>query len=452
MPYNPASPGAPSRGWEKAFLLLTGVLSATILLKIGQIQYLELLYALQMVLLLGVFARQGFEARVFRSMLVFASLYGAFTVLALGLAAASLGQDFYLPSDLSALHRPLILALLRAAELLASLSIMLWLVHVFARNEAKLRLLMRVYFWTGVVSCLYSLLTLPLEAAGLGTFGTYSHLRWRGFFNEGGPFGLYLISLLLVAMAMRALRWERRSVLWFAIVLFTISLLGSRSKAAAVALFLLLAVNVLLLQSGKRRLITLVVFLVAVGGLGASVDLGKALQLYRVGAETYERLSRLHAKDTNVVQGRVAGLFIVPRMIEQHPLVGVGWGNYGLVRNAPEYRGASAWAEFADEPALGVLGQASEFGLPLTLLLLVCLFFPPAYLRSIHAPGYVLNLALLQPFVHLFGAQLNMTYPWVVTAMALGLGLAAERRRSQSVQLRPASFAMAAGPEPAGAH
>lgn len=443
---------ASARGWERLFLLLTAVLSSTILLKFGQIQYLELLYAVEVFFLLRAFTRQGFEFTLFRPMLTFSLLYTAFGLIGVLLAAATLGQDFYIPPFLPTLRLPLLMATVRAAELFASLFIMIWLVHVLARSEAKLRLFMRTYFWAGVASVFYSLLTLPLEVLGIGEVGTYSGYRWRGFFNEGGPFGLYLISLFLVALALRALRWERRWVLWTAMPLFAVALIGSRSKAAAVALFLLLAVNASLLQSGRRRLITVVLFLGTVGSLSAVVDLGRALHLYRMGAETYERLSRLHSHDANIVQGRVAGLFIAPRMIAQHPILGVGWGNYGLVRNAPEYRGISAWSDVPDEPALGVIGQASEFGVPLTVLLLVCLFFPVVYLRRLRAPGYVLNLALLQPFVHLFGAQLNVTYPWVVTAMALALGMAAQHRRSESVQLRPASLGVPRQPLPAGAH
>ena len=448
------TPHAESRlDWQRVFLLLTAVLSSTIVLKIGQVQYLELLYAVQLLLLLLAFARQRFETTIFRSMLVLGGMYAAFAGLALLLAGVSLRQDFYLPPKISVLKLPFVLALLRATELVASVGITLYLVHLFARSPAKLRLVMRVYFWAGVASALYSLLTLPLALLKIIDLGVYGYdLRWRGFFNEGGPYGLYLVSVLLVAMALRALGWERRRRLWLSLFFVCVALVGSRSKAAAIAFFLLLAVNALLLQSGRRRVVTAVVFVVVVGGLSAAIDLQAALRLYQVSGEAYERLSRRHVGDVNFVEGRIAGMFIVPRMITEHPLLGVGWGNYGVVRNAPEYRGASAWADLADDPGLGVFGQAAEFGIPLTLLLLVCLFYPVVYLRRLRAPSYVLNLALLQPFVHLFGAQLNLTYPWVTTAMALGLGIAAQRQRSEPVRLPAPALVLPPSPQPAGAH
>jgi hypothetical protein len=147
------------------------------------------------------------------------------------------------------------------------------------------------------------------------------------------------------------------------------------------------------------------------------------LRQYQATAAQYERLSHLHSNDASFVYGRVAGAFIVPRMIAAHPITGVGWGNYGILRNAPEYRGAAVFTEDADDPGLGIFGLAAEMGLPLLGGLLFLLFLPFFYLRHLRTPIWLSNLALVQPIVHLYGAQLNLTYPWIVTAFALGLGL-----------------------------
>ena len=68
------------------------------------------------------------------------------------------------------------------------------------------------------------------------------------------------------------------------------------------------------------------------------------------------------------------------------------------------------------------------------------------------APSYVLNLALLQPMVHLFGAQLNLTYPWVVTAMALGIGYGLERGRVPMVVASPEPLHLPRAAEALGAN
>jgi hypothetical protein len=99
------------------------------------------------------------------------------------------------------------------------------------------------------------------------------------------------------------------------------------------------------------------------------------------------------------------------------------------VRNAPEYRGAAVYTQDADDPGLGMYGLAAELGLPMLAFLIVLLLVPFLYLRRLQAPTWMANLALLQPLVHVFGAQLNLTYPWVTTAFALGLGLSYVRIR-----------------------
>jgi len=190
---------------------------------------------------------------------------------------------------------------------------------------------------------------------------------------------------------------------------------------AILAMFLL---NGFLSQSVGRRLAFVsgaVVFLVLISQV---VDLAEGIRIYQQAGEAYERASRLHPDDANFVYGRVAGAFLVPRMIEAHPVTGVGWGNYGIVRNAPEYRGASYWADINDDPGLGLFGTTAELGLPLTLYLIGCLFLPYVYLRRKKAPLFLTNLVLLQPVTHIFGAQLNLTYPWILTSFALGITFA----------------------------
>jgi hypothetical protein len=197
----------------------------------------------------------------------------------------------------------------------------------------------------------------------------------------------------------------------------------SYSKAGFLALITLFALNGLFARSLTQRLVILGSGLAIFIAITQIVDLPAVLRGYQASAAQYERLSHYHKEDANFVYGRIAGAYIVPRMIAAHPLTGIGWGNYGLLRNAPEYRGAAVFTEGADDPGLGMFGLAAEIGLPLLGGLLVVLFLPYIYLRSLKAPAWLSNLALVQPIVHLYGAQLNLTYPWVVTAFALGLGL-----------------------------
>ncbi len=409
-----------SARWQKLFILLSCCLASTILLKIGQIQYLELLYGVQMLVLFAAFTKSGWQITLLRPLGRLALLYGVFLLASLALSLAALQRDFYIPVGLNAFKLPVTISLVRAVELLASLTAVFYLVHVFARDERKAQFAMRVYFRAGILSAVYAIVSLPFALLKVANLGT-AQGRLRGFYNEGGPYGLYVLSLIFVGVSLHQLGAERKKILYAGFALLAIAFVGSQSKSAVAALVVIGILNLLLLRSIAQRLAIVGVVVVAIVAVSQVLDIARSLRVYRELSLAYERGSYQHKNDPNFVLGRVAGAFIVPRMIAEHPLTGVGWGNYGLVRNAPEYRGASAWVDLNDEPALGIAGLAAELGVPVTALLLLCLMYPAILLRRKGAPSHLINLALVQPVVHLCGAQLNLTYPWIVTAFALGL-------------------------------
>ncbi len=415
-------------GWQKAFLFLTALLASTIDLKIGAIQYLEFLYFGLIFVLLILFVEAGYRGAVYRIVFWMGMLYFFFSVAALALGIASLRFNFYFPDYVPPLKRPLIITLARIVELIASVGAMLYMAQIFGRDLAKVRFTMVVYFWTGVASGIFSILCIPLNASGHAIpgpilSGAYEAHRLRGFYNEGGPYGLYVISLLIIGYAIDRLGWISRQHVRLGMAFMSVIFVLSYSKAGFLALITLFALNGLFARSLTQRLVILGSGLAIFIAITQIVDLPAVLRGYQASAAQYERLSHYHKEDANFVYGRIAGAYIVPRMIAAHPLTGIGWGNYGLLRNAPEYRGAAVFTEGADDPGLGMFGLAAEIGLPLLGGLLVVLFLPYIYLRSLKAPAWLSNLALVQPIVHLYGAQLNLTYPWVVTAFALGLGL-----------------------------
>jgi O-antigen ligase len=424
--------------WTWLFLLLTGLLSSTILLKVAEIQYLELVYAFQLFLLFCLFVRNELKFRLFRPGVVLAVLYLIFMVAAFLLSLVALRNQFFYPPGLNLLNYPVWITLARSIELIIDAGIMIYLAQEFRRDRTTLVFTMRIYFWAGVVSALYSVLSYPLNVLHIRDLGTYDlDHRMRGFYNEGGPYGLYILSLLLVGLALYRLGWSRRNHLRAAFLLLLVVLVNSKSKAAISAAIAMMIVNTLMISGVKKRVAVLAVFLIAAAALSISVNLPEQLRNYQRSSAIYERMSNSQSNNGNVIGGRVAGAFIVPRMVAAHPVLGVGWGNYGLVRNNPLYRGASAWANGDDVPSLGLFGETAELGIPLTLFLLACLMFPYFYLRHIKAPLYVKNLALIQPVIHIFGGQLNLTYPWIVTAFALAIGFL-ERRSAPAPAAVPA--------------
>jgi hypothetical protein len=127
---------------------------------------------------------------------------------------------------------------------------------------------------------------------------------------------------------------------------------------------------------------------------------------------------------------------LAPRIIAAHPLVGVGWGNYGLVRDDPTYRQGTAFAIGNDAPGLGPIDYIVDLGIPLWIFLIWVELRPFYYLRRNQSNLLILNLALMQPLANIFGAHLNLTYPWVVGGFALGLGF----QQSQQNKIREATI------------
>ncbi len=418
--------GVARRPWLTAFLVLVATLASTIRLKVGPVQYLELIYFAQIFAVFVLFVRRNYHTGWLRPIVWIGGCYLFFCVAAIALAFYALRFHFAYPRDISSLNQPVVIAFVRSTELLLSVFAMLWLADLFRKDLPALRFTLRLYFWTGVLSALFSFLGWLLSLVGIGSFGVLlPEHRFFGFYNEGGPWGLYVLSLLLLGVVLHRLGWEPQRRLLFAMPLLLFGFVMSASKSAFVAAAVLLLFNSLFAGSQRSRITVVSILGIVLLIAAQTLNLSFVLQTLVRSADTYERISNLHSNDGNFVIGRIAGLFIVPRMVAAHPLSGVGWGNYGLLRNLPEYRGASAFTFENDQPALGLLGDAAEFGIPLDLFLLALLLLPFFYLRRLRSPVYLTNLALLQPLVHLFGGQLNLTYPWIATAFALGLAYSA---------------------------
>jgi len=408
---------------RRLFLFLASTLSSTILLKVAEIQFLEIIYCLQLGFLIALFPRRRFRTRLFRPAFVISALYGVFMVVTLISALAALQNDFYFPSQLSLLKEPVWITFSRIIELTVDVGAMVYLIQLFRTDIENLIFALRVYFWVGVAACVYSIVSFPLNVLYDLQLGTYVDVhRMRGFFNEGGPFGVYLISELLIAIVLYRQGWISRRSYGVGMVLVGVGAVGSQSKSALFAAGLMLLFNALMVKETGRRLAVLAGVAAILCVCAYLPAISEPLRAYVEKPADFEYYSNFVYSDPNYVYGRVAGAFIVPRMIAAHPYLGVGWGNYGIVRDSPQYRGGAAFADYDDAPGLGLLGTAAEVGIPATLFLIGILFYPYFYLRRIEAPLVIKNLALMQPIIHLFGGQLNLTHPWVITAFAFGLG------------------------------
>jgi hypothetical protein len=409
--------------WRRYLLVFfAATLSCTVILKVADIQYLEVIFALDFLLVLIALVSGGFKFRVFAPFLEIARAYGIFMVATFALSLVALQQDFSAP-HLTFLKSPVIVTIARIAEIFLDAFYTLYLASLFREDEALCRFGARTYFWTGIAGCLYSFLSYPINVATGLQLGAYldTH-RLRGFNNEGGGFGLYLLSVMVLAVVTYRMRWISKRLLLMGTLVFSLALVGSASKSAFLALGMLGGITLAWFLQGWRRWTMFVVLALGMMVLGSIFDIQGQIDMYRKGSARYQELSNIKAGDGNFVMGRVAGAVIAPRMIAARPLTGIGWGNYPLVRDNPEYRHGTAFEIGTfDAPSLGVIDYIVELGIPLWLYLVWIELKPVLMLRRVHADIWLVALALIQPVSNWAGAHLNLTHPWIMVAFALGL-------------------------------
>ncbi len=390
------------------------------ILKVGDVQVLEILQAIVLGIAVLVFVYTGFAIPATKSWREYGPPYLLFLGCGLGLAVASLRLAFYPPADVSFLKQPLILSISRLGELFLEMFFMLAAVDVLRRSPRLLRYALDFYWIGGALVGMLSLVSaLILKMTGLSLYFAYGEdIRIRGLFNEAGPYGLFLVSVLLVLLLRgrqfpRGLRWTRRIA--FAIV--ALALLQSASKAGFAAVIAISLAVALMVRGGRRRAILITG--TALVCVITWVTVGRQFFYYVNDYSDFEDVLYDRADDPSLIMGRIAGAIIVPRMIAAHPLTGIGIGNYSLMRNDPEYLQGLPAVNDWDLPGLGLAGSSAELGVPLTLLLLLVLCKPLWQARKARAYVSVLLAAAFQPVATLAGVNLNFFYPWLITALAL---------------------------------
>lgn len=404
--------------WLLAFVLL----SAAPVAKIGDVQVLEILQAVCLAMAVPPFVARGLKVPVSGLWREFGGRYLTVLCLCAALALASLRLPFYTPPGVSVLKHPLWISLSRISELFLVIYFMLRAARTFRLRPRLFRLALDAYIWAGTLSACVSIAAWALlKTAGIMTFAVYgADQRVRGFCNEGGPYGIFLVGVAAVLLlrvhifrpAHPALRWVILAVLAAALVL-------SQSKAGLLVALGLCGVAVLFSGSRLQK--------IAVAGLCALV-VTAALSLFggKVFGYFYAYLNLEEAMayrpgDPSLIMGRIAAALIVPRMIAEHPVLGIGVGNYSLMRNDPEYlQGLPPVSEW-DLPGMGLAGCAAEFGIPLTVFLFVLLLRPLVLSRKAAQPAVIAVAASFQPLAFLLGVNLNFFYPWLVASFVMAV-------------------------------
>jgi O-Antigen ligase len=409
------------KNWGDSILVMAlSILPAFTALKIGSLQLEDCVLLLILALSCAKLVLVGFKIQTLSVLFSLLRGYLIFLIFLSLFAILSLRLKSYPLEDVSILKTPIFYSASRLLQFVAMVCGLFWIAEAMIRERRYLDMAMNLFWRTGIVSCIYAIISYcSLRFGGIDLFGAYlatASLRARGFFNEGGPFGLYIVSVLMIGLLRNQINAKRMGLINLSVI-FT-ALILSQSKAAFFAIAFLCCCAVFTLGSFWKRVVTVLVALSILAFLAVSIHIGVLLRSYLKTYENIETRVALLGNDPNVVLGRIAGAYIVPRMIKEHPITGIGIGNYPLMRNNPKFLGDLPSIRYEeDQPGLGLLGDASELGIPLTCLLFVLMCMP--YWVCKKGARIVGIVSVTQLTVHLFGVQLTFFYPWLITACAL---------------------------------
>ena len=407
----------------RLLVALSSMLCVTSQLKLAEVQYLEIIYAIELIVLLSWYLPRLTPFKLYRPLYKIGLRWTIFSMFALVLAGFGLKQNFYL-EHASALKQPFVVTIARLGELALDVFFMLYLANRYRLDGKLCRFAAWTYYLVGVAGCIYSIVSIPLHLGG-----AYNGLRMRGFNNEGGSYGTYIMTIIFMAMAMRSEGWISRRVAIFSQILFFINLIGSQSKASLFEVFVFIILTPALRLRGSRLISATVASLLLVVTLWFALDVNSKLVQYSAAINEYRRVSVLRPRDYNYVVGRVAGLFLAPTMIKTHPWIGIGLGNYPIVRDDPQYRrGTPVIEPPLDSPSLGPIDYIVDLGFPLFFYFTWVELAPAVALVRRREKAGIICLMLMQPVANWFGAHLNLTFPWVGAAIALGIAYGREQR------------------------
>ena len=337
---------------------------------------------------------------------------------------------FYINAALPLLKQPYILNVSRFAELYCCVIFSFLVAFYFKKMSGpkvlqllEFTLKIQIYVLGLFFCCLYFLYRVRiLSLVGENGFLVYDStpaagevsFRLRGFFNEGGPFGLFYAYLFIVYDWV-LMRRKRSDLIGKLLIVFIIVLAASKAGYSLIIIFLAFKAYNLSNKSRYAIILKKVVLPIVFAGaffllyMVASVYIERSDYIKQVGID----LKSSDATDPNSVMGRVSGMTIAPNIIQHNYAIGIGLGNYPLVRNNPLYRAyfPEVSVDNWDSAGLGGLVDLVMDGGFLFFSLFLFIFYKLyKQVKKTDKGLYPLLASFILPFF--FGVQLYFLYPW----------------------------------------
>ncbi len=343
--------------------------------------------------------------------------FGFFLLLLIATFVKNPLQDFYLSgADISFLKEPFFITISRFIEYICCIVFVVYVYKSLLHWEEKgipanavLKKILIINAWLSIFFiAVFFCIKFGLLSPRFLKLYYNSDLRLRGFFDEGGPFGLmyaFLFGLTgFIPGKNRLLK-----------LIFLVTIFLTQSKAGILMVCSWIFYNWFTGLPNKYFIKPFVLAAVSAVFITIGYYVSKN---YIDDILNIQQEIMMRPNDSNLVMGRISGIFIAPKMIYHNPVLGIGLGNYSLVRNDPAYRGIFPPVDDWDLSGLGgivtLTAENGLLGLSLLTALLLWFFYD---LKKVHPKADRLVLLFLLPCI--FGVQLYFLYVW----FAIGLGV-----------------------------
>lgn len=262
----------------------------------------------------------------------------------------------------------------------------------FIRTSAQVKWVARAVVAGGASQALLGVAQLALSHGPAAFAAERAFLRAYGTFDQPNPFAGYLNVILAVAVAWALIGPSAgRRIYAAAAVLLGAGLLASESRGALLAGLVAVSVMLVVVFPPLRRLVlpTAVVVLgaslVAAFGLLPLDPLQRALTAVGLGNVSFGDVTNANFSAVERAAHWLAGV----RMFADHPVIGVGIGNYGSAYPAYHPRGWYPSLEHAHNIYINFAAETGTVGLTAYLLLVgSALWYSCAAMRLAHEPVY----------------------------------------------------------------
>jgi O-antigen ligase len=277
--------------------------------------------------------------------------------------------------------------------------------HISSFNEKFLQIIDNLMFFF----MLFWISMFILRLIGVENPFVYGNNRLRGGYIEGGPFGLFIATYY----AYRMVKFKF-SIVWT--LLTIILLLASQSKASFLFILILFCFYLALYNkiTAKTLIFSVLIGISCVALASRYFNFTDNLFAYYADYKDIKYEIEERGDDPSLVMGRISGSYIMPEMIKDNPLLGIGLGNYSLVRNNPNYRKFLPAVKAWDLPGMGgIIIILLETGI-VGLILFLSPFYKIWQSSKFKTIKFVLIVFVL---TQMFGVQTYFQYLWFLVGL-----------------------------------